>query len=184
MSEDYYNFSYTIVQEADIPRSIILWNMLDFGHVNFVHKSSYKYCKVLAKQGNVTLLEYGANQFLNKLFPFTVKHTMWHQFNAPGTITHLSKNHLTGAYTKVRMEISEFVKDGKKHSRIEHTFWFHLPFFIKPFKGIITKYLERWSEQLWQEDLEMCRRRQEALEGGFKDNPMDTLPRAKEGLLR
>ena len=182
MAEEYYNYFHKIVHIAPVPQNVMIWNIIDFGHVNFVHKKTYKYVKVLAKHGNVTFLEYGVNQFLNRRIPIVIKHYMWHQYEPPGTVTHLSKSQF-GTTMKVVIKATEFTKDNKKYTEVEHSYSLRLPFFLKPFKKLVTHYIEKWGEILWQEDLNMCLRRHDAVEKGFKDNPMDTLPKAPEGLL-
>lgn len=178
----YYNFVHTIFNEAPVTKEVILWNLLDFGHVNFVHKTSYKYCKLIARSGNVSLVEFGANQLLTNKIPLVVKHLMWHQFVPPNRVVHVSKSGFSH-YSKVVMEVEQLERDGKPLSILKHSFYFRLPWFALPFKWVLIKYLERWNAILWAEDYEMCVRRQEVLDSGFKDSPMDVLPRGEEGLF-
>ena len=181
MKRNYYNFHHTIFQEAPVCKKVVIWNFLDFGHVNFVHKRSYKYVKVLAKYGNATFAEFGVNHGLNRFFPFTLRHVMWHQFVPPDTVMHISRTPF-GTYSKVIVKIREFKRDNKVFTRIEHSFYLHLPFFLLPFKKLVKWYMEHWSALLWEEDLAMCLRRQHALDKGFKDAPLETLPFVSEGL--
>ena len=107
---------------------------------------------------------------------------MWHQFNPPNQVVHISRSPF-GSYTKTIITAHEFTIDTKKHTKIEHVFSMHLPFFLLPFKSLISKYIDYWSSLLWEEDLAMCLRRQKAFDRGFKDKALDTLPRSKEGIL-
>lgn len=178
----YYNYTHTEHQEAPVSKDVVIWNFLDFPHAPIVHKRSYKYCKILAKYGPVTFVEFGANNGLTRFLPITIKHLMWHQFIPPDTILHLSKSSF-GTYLKVVAKVTEFKRDDQVYTKITHTFNMHIPFFLLPFKSIITRYLKRWSKILWEEDLAMCLRRQKVLDAGFKDSPLETMPYGKEGVL-
>jgi hypothetical protein len=178
----HYNFHHTIVNVAPVPRPIMIWNLMDFSHVNWVHRRNYKYCKVLAESSSTTLLEYGVRVLFFLGLPFSTPLMMWHQYTPPNIVRHLSRS-AWGSYTKVEMILDEIEQDGKPATRLTHRYATHLPFFLLPFKKLFTRYIEAWSERLWKEDEGMLLRRAQVLKSGFKDHPIDVVPRAAEGFL-
>jgi hypothetical protein len=178
--EGHYNFYHVISTVAPVPRNIVLWNVLDFSHVNWVHRRNYKYCKVLAESNRTHLLEYGVRMFFFLRLPFSVPTLMWHEYVPPRLVRHLSRS-AWGSYTRVEMEFDEFEQDGRTHTRLTHRYATHLPVFLLPFKKLMTWYLDAWSERLWAEDCAMLERRHRVLQAGFKDHPVDVTPRAAEG---
>jgi len=169
-----YNFVHRVEQEAPVPAAIVIWNMIDFAHVNFVHRKLYHHCKVLAASGKVHLIEYGVNQFFFLRLPVWFRHLMWHEFVPPRTVRHISKAPW-GGYTKVEVTLVEFVKEGKTHTRLDHAFYLNLPLMLKPLSFLFARYINVWSSILWNEDSTMLLRRQKVLDAGFKDHPLDAL---------
>jgi len=178
----HYNFKHTIVNVAPVSRPIVLWNLLDFSHVNWVHRRNYKYCKILAESPRVTLLEYGVRMFFFLKLPWSSPVLMWHEFVPPGVVRHLSRS-AWGSYTKVEMTLEEKREGDKVETTLTHHYATHLPAFLLPFKKLFAWYLDSWSDRLWKEDSGMLLRRQKVLETGFKDHPVDVTPRAAEGFL-
>jgi len=88
----HYNFQHTIVNVAPVSRGIVLWNLLDFAHVNWVLLRNYRYCKVLAETPNSTLLEYGVRMFFFLRLPFSTPLLMWHEYVPPKMVRHLSRS--------------------------------------------------------------------------------------------
>ncbi len=177
-----YNFKHTLIQETPVPASIVIWNLLDFGHVNFIHRKCYHHCKVLARFGKSHLLEYGVNQFFFMNLPISLRHLMWHEFVPPSTVRHISRSPW-GSYTKAEVELEEFISGGKKHTRLYHSFFMHLSPALSFLRKPIQWYLEKWSEILWAEDMPMCLRRQRVLEAGFRDYPLEAEFKGAEGFL-
>lgn len=178
----HYNFKHTIVNIAPVSRPIVLWNLLDFSHVNWVHRRNYKYCKVLAESNLTTLLEYGVRMFFFLGLPYSSALLMWHEYVPPGIVRHISRSPW-GTYTKVEMVLEESSTPDGVQTQLTHHYATHLPFFLLPFKRLFIWYIEAWSERLWQEDSGMLLRRQRVLQAGFKDHPADVVPRAAEGFL-
>jgi hypothetical protein len=175
----HYNFKHTIVNVAPVPRPIVLWNVLDFSHVNWVHKRNYKYCKVLAESNLTTMLEYGVRTLFFLKLPFSSPVLMWHQYVPPGVVRHLSRSPW-GTYTQVEMVLEESQTPQGAETKVTHHYATHLPFFLLPFKKLFIWYLEAWSERLWAEDCGMLVRRHRVLRTGFKDHPADVVPWAAE----
>jgi len=169
-----------VIQEAPARASIVLWNLIDFAHVNWVHRKLYKYCKVLTESGHVTLLEYGVRFFFFLRVPLSFPVLMWHEYTPPYRVQHLSRSPW-GGYTRVDVQLEEFQKDGKTHTRLTHAFYSSVPNFLLPFKSLFHRYLETWSARVWDEDYAMILRRQKALDCGFKDHPLDVTVRSVEG---
>lgn len=178
-----YNFYHLIIQEAPVQRSIVLWNLIDFAHVNWMHRSVYHHCKILAVSNLIHLVEFGVNQFFFLKLPIYFKYLMWHEVKPPGTVQHLSISPW-GGYTKVEVHLEEFERDGVKHTRLSHHFFCQIPFFLLPFKTLLQKYIEKWSAILWKEDMSMLLRRKQVLDTGFKDHPADLEMKSNEGLIR
>jgi hypothetical protein len=176
----HYNFHHTYVNTVAVPRNIALWNILDFSHVNWVHRRNYRYCKVLAESNRTTFLEYGVRMFFFLRLPFSSPVLMWHEYVPSNTVRHISRSPW-GSYTRTEMILEEFQQDGQTLTRIVHHYHSHLPFFLLPFKSLFAWYLDAWSKILWAEDSAMLLRRQRVLQTGFKDHPADVVPRAAEG---
>ena len=71
LPEGHYNFHHSYINTIAAPRPVVLWNILDFSHVNWVHRRTYKYCKVLARSNQTTFLEYGVRTFFFLKLPFS-----------------------------------------------------------------------------------------------------------------
>ena len=177
-----YNFTHTIVQTVPVSASIVMWNLIDFAHVNWVHRKTYKYCKLLAKTGSVYLMEYGVKQFFPLRLSFSFSTLMWHEYISPFKIQHLSCTPW-GTYNRVEVHLEEFEERGQTHTRLTHIYHMALPKLLYPLKGFLRRYIEWWSEILWSEDSPMLIRRQRVLEAGFHDHPLDLIPRGREGLV-
>ncbi len=175
-----YNIQHTVYQEAPARASIVLWNLIDFAHVNWVHRKLYKYCKVLSESGHVTLLEYGVRYFFFLRLPISFPVMMWHEYTPPYHVRHLSRSPW-GGYTRVDVRLEEFEKDNKIHTRIIHAFYANIPNFLLPFKSLFQRYIELWSARVWGEDYALILRRQKVLDCGFRDHPLDVTVRSVEG---
>lgn len=175
-----YNFEHTVIAEAPVRASIVLWNLIDFAHVNWVHRRTYKYCKVLAETGRVSLLEYGVKHFFFLGLPLSFPVMMWHEYTPPHRVQHLSRSPW-GSYTRVEIRLEEFEKDNKIHTRVIHSYSTNLPWFLSSLKGLFRRYIELWAARLWEEDYGMMARRQKVLASGFRDHPLDVNVKAVEG---
>ena len=158
----HYNFHHTLVTSTPVPRAIVLWNTLDFSHVNWVHRRNYKYCKVLAESSRTHLLEYGVRLFFFLGLPFSSPVLMWHEFVPPNIVRHLSRS-AWGSYTKTEMVFDEVEEGGQKLTRVTHHYSTHLPAVLLPFKKLFVWYLDAWSDRLWKEDASIFTRRQRVL---------------------
>lgn len=166
-----YDFHYQRRESYAASMDVVIWNFLDFEHVNHFHRTSFAHCKVLARSGNVNYLEYGHRR-LGKL-PFWIKRVnMYHEFIPPNRIRHISIGPF-GGYVRVNVSLRESTKviDGKESpwTDIDHRYRITLPFFMKPLEWYIKRYMNKWAEQLILEDGAMITRRQKVLSLGFKD---------------
>ena len=178
----YYNFHHSYVNTISAPRPLVLWNILDFSHVNWVHRKTYRYCKVLAESKRTTSLEYGVRVFFFLRLPLSSPVLMWHEFVPPNVVRHLSRSPL-GSYTRTEMILEESEVDGQVQTRMTHNYSTRLPVFLLPVKGFFAWYLNAWSGILWNEDAAMILRRQRVLRNGFRDHRADVVPLAAEGFL-
>jgi len=166
-----YEFVHTLIREVPASAKVVFWNFLDFVHPKYVHKRTFHHCKVLAHSGDVHLMEYGVYHFGRHL-PFVKKYVMWHHFTPPDTLRHISAGPF-GGYNRVHIKVTENNQgEGanlSRNTKIEHTFNVQLPILFKPFEKLIEKYMDHWSNVLWEEDLSIILRRQKVLDLGFKD---------------
>jgi hypothetical protein len=174
-----YNFEHTIVQESPVRAAVALWNLIDFAHVNWVHKKNYAYCKVLAESGRTALIEFGVRYFFFLGIRWGLPVLMWHEHSG-SRVQHISRSPW-GGYTKVDVRLEEFQKEGKTHTRLTHVYYANLPSFLRPLRKLMERYLESWSAGLWLEDDAMMLRREKVISAGFKDHPLDLVVRAAEG---
>ena len=172
-----YNFEHCEVRHAPFPINILRWNIMDFGHVNWVHRRCYRHCKVLVHTGRVTLLEYGVKQFFFLKIPIWFNTVMYHGAKSRNYIRHLSSSPL-GGYTYTEMKMEEYNKNGKIWSKVNHHYRMKAPKLIHPF---LRWFIRRWTDILWSEDYAMLERRSKVLGLGFKDHPEDTVVRAHVG---
>ena len=60
-------------------------------------------------------------------------------------------------------------KEENGKTFVTHQHELIIPFFLKPFKKILLKLVDRWSDILWEEDTEIMKIRYDQLKKGFKD---------------
>lgn len=156
---------------APVPKGIVLWNLLDFAHVNWMHRRNYAFCRVLGESPSETILEYGVRYLFFLGLPFHRTHTMSHFYLPPGVVVHSSTAGKTRTF--VTMHLVEI--EGQTTVRHEYTVF--LPRLAGPLKPLLRIYFKLWSAQLWKEDLAMLERRHKVLRAGFKDHPVDVTPR-------
>lgn len=144
--------------------SVVIENYCDFDHVNHVHKRCYKYCKVISKKKNFTSLEYGVYHI--PPLPFVRHYQMEHRFIPPNRIVHYSKR--KGDEESVNVQIL-FKEEGTSITTIKQVHHFKLPIVLKPFEKIIKYLVQRWSNILWEEDLDVMQDRHEYIQMGGKD---------------
>jgi hypothetical protein len=178
----YYNFHHSYENTIAAARPLVLWNILDFSHVNWVHRRNYSYCKVLAETQRTHFLEYGVRGFFFLGLPFSSPVLMWHEFVPPNVVRHLSRSPW-GGYTKTEMILDESEVDGQLQTRMTHNYSTRLPAFLLPVKGLFALYLNAWSRVLWDEDAAMILRRQQVLRNGFRDHQANVEPFGAEGFL-
>lgn len=176
-----HNFQHTVVLTAPVKRSVVLWNLLDYSHVNWVHRKVYRYCKILAESGNTCLLEYGVNQLFFLPWKMSFPTIMYREFIPPDRVRHLSRSPW-GAYTKVEVKLEEFTEKDRVFTKMINIYSSSIPRFLLPFKKFMTSYIDNWVRNLWSEDLPMLLRRQQVLDLGFRDHPADVAPKSPEGL--
>ncbi len=150
-------------REIEIPMSIVIENFCDLDHVNFVHKRCYKYCNIVRKRKNIMYLDVGVLPV--PPLPFTQHYTMFHEFIPPNKIVHFSKKKNSNYHIKSQVNFEE--KNGK--TLVHHKHELIIPFFLIPFKNILLKLVDRWSDILWEEDSEIMKIRYNRLQKGFKD---------------
>jgi hypothetical protein len=151
-------------REIDIPKNIVFENFLDLDHINFVHKKCYKYCNLVKRTKNYMLLDVGVYHIPG--IPFVSHYTMFHEVVSQNKIIHFSKRKNSSKYVKSEVNFIELSEDKTK---IVHKHSFYLPIIFYPFRNIILKIVDKWSNILWLEDSKIMKQRLKVLSVGFKD---------------
>ena len=152
------------IREINIPKNIVFENFLDLDHINFVHKKCYKYCNLVKRSKNYMLLDVGVFHFPG--LPFVSHYTMFHEVISPNKIIHFLKEEIQQKYVKSEVN---FVELSENKTKIIHKHNFNLPIILYPFKKLILKIVDSWSDILWFEDTEIMKQRLKVLSNGFKD---------------
>lgn len=150
-------------REINLPMEIVIENFCDLDHVNYVHKRCYKYCNIVRKKENIMFLDVGVYPI--PPLPIAQHYTMFHEFIPPNKIIHYSKKKNSNKYVKSQVIFEE--KSGV--TTFTHKHQLEVPFYLYPFKKMIIKLVDRWSDILWEEDSEIMKIRYAQLKNGFKD---------------
>ncbi len=164
---DKYLFTHQVIREVDVPPEIIMENICDFDHVNFVHKKCFSYNRLIKRMGDVILLEYGVKHI--PLLPITTHYILIHEQISPLEIMHYSINKRGGAWIKTKMVLEERIVENKRHTLWNISYERYQSVLLKPFERILIFIASYWGGILWSEDYELCKRRQLLREGGFID---------------
>lgn len=165
-----FRLNHKRTMTVDIPRQLIIDNILDFEHVNFVHKKCFAYSRVVAKTEHTTLLEYGVRHIPG--WPLVTHYVMYHQYFPPDRIVHYSKPLRGRHWTKSVMYLKDISDESGPKTYYESTHEGLFPIFLKPFTKWMLKLADYWADIVWKEDSALLRRRQKILASGFKDGPL------------
>ena len=150
-------------RQIKLPMAVVIENFCDLDHVNNAHKRPYKYCNIVRKRKNIMYLDVGVIPI--PPLPYVQHYTMFHEFIEPNKILHLSKKKNSNYHLKSQVEFNE----DNDITFINHKHEIIIPFFLFPFKNLILKLIDRWSDILWEEDVEIMKTRYEMISKGFKD---------------
>ena len=162
---------HKIKREIAVPLNIVIENFLDLDHVNFIHKRCYKYCNVISRIPKPLNSDIYANMFLEvgaypiPGIPISFNYLMYHEYIPPNKIIHFSQQKNSKTY--VRSQIDFWEKNGKTY--FEHTHVLNVSILYYPFKNLIIKCINRWSDILWEEDSELMLERHDQVKKGFRD---------------
>jgi len=158
-----FEFIHKNIRFTKVPIKIVIENYCDFEHVNYVHKTCFKYSNVVKRSKNLTLLEYGV--FHIPPIPISTDYIMLHEFIPPNKIIHISRRNNSRKFVKGEI-IFESKNGGTQITQYHKT---TLPFFFKPFVKILIILLDRWSNIVWKEDSDMIVDRDKFIKSGNKD---------------
>ena len=159
-----FKFIHKNIRFTKVPIKIVIENYCDFEHVNYVHKTCFKYSNVVKRSKNLTLLEYGV--FHIPPIPISTDYIMLHEFIPPNKIIHISRRNNSRKFVKGEI-IFESKNGGTQITQYHKT---TLPFFFKPFVKILIILLDRWSNIVWKEDSDMIVDRNKFIKSGNKDS--------------
>ena len=165
-----YLFVHKVVRNVDIPPEVIMENICDFEHVGFVHKKCFAYNKIIKRHQNITILEYGVRHI--PFLPFLVtRYFMIHEKISPLKVVHQSKSFRGGGWIRSSMTLSEKNINGERGSTYTSTHEIYQPVIYRPFEKLIIAIATYWSNIVWREDYEICKKRYLLKKNGFKDGP-------------
>jgi len=162
-----FRFVHRTERVLDIPKEIIMENILDFEHVNYVHKRCFAYNRVVAKHGNTTLLEYGVRHIPG--IPIVTDYIMFHEYHPPNKVVHYAKPVKSRRWTRNRMELKDVETETGTRTYYESVHEGDLPVFLYPFRKLLLKLADWWGGIVWSEDEAILQRRMQVLDRGFKD---------------
>ena len=153
--------NFQITREVDVSREVCLWNTWDHEHLYFVHKQ-FQFAKILYEDSNVAFIETRVKVpflpiYLNSL------HTMTSQKS--GDVLVIDTLPL-GVIVRLEMQYIELYP---KKTRLVNSYSLNLPFFFYPIKSLIPKFIQKWNDINFLEDLPLKIRRQQAIDMGFTD---------------
>ena len=142
-------------------------NILDFEHVNYVHRRCFAYNRVIARHGDTTLLEYGVRHIPR--LPFVTHYVMFHEYHPPNKVIHYAKPQGARRWTRNRMELRDVETENGPATLYESVHEAELPIYLYPFRRWLLKLADWWGGIVWAEDEAILRRRIVMLRRGFKD---------------
>ena len=163
-----FEFRHEDTRTIHVPKALIIENILDFDHVNYVHRRCYAYCRVVARWHGATLLEYGVRHI--PWLPFVTHYTMFHEYHAPDTVVHFARPNGRGPWTTSTMHVSESIGPNGPVTTSRHSYTRILPVWMKPFTPLLHRLVRAWSGILWEEDRAIVERRDKMLRAGFQDS--------------
>lgn len=145
---------------VDATPEVVKWNSWDGEHLKVVHKA-YSNPKLLYSRPGFGLLVDAFKMPLLGIklrsLVFTVQDSDESQVSYTQTPFFLAKNSIT------------LVKLSEKKTLVKVNYEFEAGFLVSIFFPIIKRYIIKWNDTVWQEDLPLKIRRQKALEYGFVD---------------
>ena len=163
-----FNFCVEEVRRIPVSKERVIENIIDFDHVNYVHKRCYAYCRVVDRWKTLTLLEYGVYHIPG--LPWVTHYTMLHEFQPPDTVVHLARSGKMGPWTRTVMQVSEFQTPSGSVTEYRHFYERPLPIWMKPLTPLLRKWVRRWTDILWEEDSGIVKRRHEMVQNGFRES--------------
>ena len=163
-----FNFHFEDTRTIHVPKKFVMENIVDFDHVNYVHKRCYAYCRVIARARGVTLVEYGVRHIPG--FPLVTHYTMHHEYHPPDTVIHYARAGGKGPWTKSMMHVSDIETEAGPATLYRHTYDRMLPIWMKPFQPLMTRLIKWWTGILWEEDRSVVERRYKMSKAGFQDS--------------
>lgn len=161
-----FKFRFEETRVIHVPKAFVMENILDFDHVNYVHRRCYAYCRVIARRHAVALLEYGVRHLPG--LPFVTHYTMHHEYHAPDTVVHYARAGGRGPWVKSIMRVADLQTADGPATEYHHVYERELPMWMQPFHGLLVRCIKRWTNILWEEDASIVERRFRLAQGGFQ----------------
>jgi hypothetical protein len=177
-----YKIQHKKIRNISIPAKLIMENIMDFEHVNFVHKKCFKYNRLIFKKDRVSILEYGVKIF--PFIPFYVNHfIMIHEQISEYEVRHISRNLNNKRWIESRMSLKEKKSRGRNYTEYISTHELYLPLFLLPFKKLILKIIDNWSNIVWSEDYDILKRKMKLEKNNFINAPACGVWLKKDGIF-
>jgi hypothetical protein len=152
---------FTIERTINVSKEVCLWNTWDHEHLYFVHKQ-FKNAKILIENQKSVVIETRLKvPFIP--FEFSCLHSL---FEAEDRNVVVIDTLPFGAWVKLEMNYREI---GNKQTRLENNYRIYLPFYMAPLLPFLKSLIIKWNNINWEEDLPLKKRRQMALDLGFRD---------------
>ena len=151
-----------IFREIDAARAVVLWNYWDNEHLYVVHEN-YTDAKVIYEDEKVTLY---MMTFKLPVFSFLKSKSLNVQIQKDKNTIKVYNIGLFGLLSATTITVEELSKNKSKitmHYKFVLTGWKHI---LAPF---LPYMIEKWNQQVWDEDLPIKIRRQQVVRMGFKD---------------
>jgi len=148
-------------REINCSRETVLWNYWDHEHLTEMH-DGYVSSDIMYEKGNVLFridnIKFSMIPFLSSKTPiFMAQHD-------ENTIVVFAIQYSVISKTTIKVEALE-----KYKTKIYMNYKFYLNGWRILLKPILKKFIERWNNRVWIEDLEIKQRRDKFIRLGFKD---------------
>lgn len=150
-----------ITREIDVSRAVCLWNTWDHEHLAYVHKQ-FGRSKILYEDSNVAII---ISQFVIPFINIKLNtlHTLTCKKNGDVLVVDTMPFSIVVKLNMIFKEITQ------KKTQLINEYELYLPWYFYPFKKIITKLIKKWNNINWLEDMPLKKRRQLAIDMGFRD---------------
>lgn len=152
-----------LIQEFDVSAAVAWWNYWDHEHVSIVHRGSYEDLQILHEDERTAIC---LTTFRVPLLRFIKSHSLDVMVQQDPRTLLVYNLGLLGVPSKTTIRVDE---DRENHCVFRMNYKFLLSGWTRVLGPFLPRLIEKWNDQVWQEDVPLKSRRQKVLELGFRD---------------